>query len=119
MIIQALPVDHPKHKVRFQYLLEGTENGDGEYVTARIYANQAASGHKEWSILDPKRIASVVKPQMIKEMAGFFHFTTIGAIDGILKKGLMPRKEVGTGRADIHFTVFIPWIPEIRPRTKR
>ena len=57
---------------RFQYLLAGIENGDGEYVTARIRAIRAASGHKEWSILDPKRIASVMKPQMIQETAGFF-----------------------------------------------
>ena len=108
MIIQALPVGHPKHKVRFQYLLEGVENEGGVITTARIYAIRAASGHKEWSILDPKRIASVVKPQMLKEMAGFFHFTTTDAIDGILKKGLVPGKEVGTGKADIHFTVFHP-----------
>ena len=88
MIVQALPVDQPHMKVRFQYLLEGLEHEDGR--------------------TDPQRIATVVKPQMLKEVAGFFHFTTTDAIDGILKKGHVLGKEVGTGRADIHFMVFHP-----------
>ena len=83
-------------------MIEGVEHGDGEARTARIFAIRAASGHKESSILDLQRIAAVVKPKV------FSHFTTTDAIDGILKKGLASGNEVGTGRADIHFTVFHP-----------
>ena len=90
LIVQALPPTREREKVRYQILMEGVEMSTGAVDMKRIYAIRAASGHQEWSLLDPQRIAATIQKNMLSEMAGYFHCTTYGAIDGIMKHGLLP-----------------------------
>ena len=61
LIVQSLPVNHPKQKIRYQYLLESREDEDGSMSFLRVSAIRAASGHSEWSIMDPLRTATKVQ----------------------------------------------------------
>ena len=116
LIAQALPASREREKVR---LMESVETGTGAVDMKRVYAIRAASGHKEWSILDPQRIAATIQTNMLSEMVGYFHCTTYDAIEGIMKHGLLPGSAVGRGRGDIPFTVFHPLDPRNTAAYKR
>ena len=122
MCIRDSPTTRACEKVRYQFLMEGVEKSTGAVDVKRVYAIRAVSGHREWSILNPIRIAVAIQKSMQSEMAGCFHCATYDALDGIMKHGLLPGSAVGRGRGDIHFLMFHPLDPRntaARKRTQR
>jgi hypothetical protein len=93
-------------KVRFQVTIEI------DYKTERWIRpsdSRAASGHTNWCLLDPSRIAGAATQGLIRYCPGIFHMTKLSKVSLILRDGLMPGCRLShKGRADVHFSPFPP-----------
>ncbi len=94
MMRAMIPMD--RATTRFQVLIE-IDHETGEWI--RPAAGRACSGHADWALLDPARIAGNATPDLLRTLPGLFHITT-------------PGHELSRrGRVDIHFSPFPPLDP--------
>ena len=86
----------------------------GDDVWIRPWAVRATSGHSvdRYSAvrLDPTKIAYHPTLQVMQDLGGGFHSTSIRNIYGIINDGILPGGPHGT-RLSTHFGVFAPWDP--------
>ncbi len=104
-MLQSMIAD-PGQKTRFQIKVEV------DYITSqwiRPRAGRAASGHDNWALLDPNRIAGVATTEALRNLPGLFHVTPMHNVANIIQHGLRPGCQLRfDGGVDVHFSPFPP-----------
>ncbi len=105
-MLQALIPFSRREKTRFQVAIE-VERHTNNWI--RPVAARAASGHRNWSLLDPTRIAGIATTDLLRTLPGLFHMTSLSNITTIIRSGLKPGCMLTRrGRVDTHFAPFPP-----------
>ena len=86
-MLQALIPGNRRDETRVQVAIE-VERVTNDWI--RPAAGRAASGHRDWALLDPRRIAGTATSDLLRTLPGLFHLTNLNSITSIIRSGLKP-----------------------------